>query len=208
MPLTRSTALQGVCVSVVVAMVVSKKVRPSERDSKYQPRKQRKSYIRSNTSRPLRALELATLESLSHASSVEADGKYSSVEQRGLKLLHATSVEERRVLYIYCLHSWESHLSKCIPTQNTNSRQATKVDGKIKAERSKHRTEAERAEALRNDPRTILCGMCGVWIKLRNNTTYCATPWLVHAKRCRLRLEGICPSDTVPSTSAVPGKAP
>ncbi|KAF8512829.1 hypothetical protein JB92DRAFT_2830645 [Gautieria morchelliformis] len=138
-------------------------------------------------------------------------------------------VEERRVLCgrcttwvylqdIYCLHSWESHLSKCIPTQNTNSRQATKVDGKIKAERSKHRTEAERAEALRNDPRTsrveprrVLCGMCGVWIKLRNNTTYCATPWLVHAQKCRLsRRKGKAsvPSDTVPSTSAVPGKAP
>ncbi|KAF8514911.1 hypothetical protein JB92DRAFT_2917201 [Gautieria morchelliformis] len=198
MPVTRSTALQGVCVSVVVAMVVSKKVRPSERDSKYQPRKQRKSHIQSNTSRPLQALELATLESLSRASSIEADGTYSSVEQRGLKLLHdshATSVEECRVL---CRHGWESQLSKCIPTQNTNSRYelikfSTKVDGKIKA-----KNEAERAEALRNDPGTS---------RLRNNTTYCATPWLVHAKRCRLRKASV-PCDTVPSTSVVPGKAP
>ena len=75
-----------------------------------------------------------------------------------------------------------------------------KVRVKMKSKRRgagppKLRTEEERAELLRNDPRAtqvearrVLCGMCGLWIKLRNTTTYCPTPWFVHAERCQLRL--------------------
>ncbi|KIJ41112.1 hypothetical protein M422DRAFT_255961 [Sphaerobolus stellatus SS14] len=59
------------------------------------------------------------------------------------------------------------------------------------------RSESERAKFLEKDariavaePRRVLCKMCGLWIKLRNTTTYCSTPWLVHAERCEKRPKG------------------
>ncbi|KAF8512328.1 hypothetical protein JB92DRAFT_3117228 [Gautieria morchelliformis] len=53
------------------------------------------------------------------------------------------------------------------------------------------RTEEERVKFLESDPRAtmveahrILCAICGRWIQLRKNSTYCTAPWVQHARKC------------------------
>ena len=53
------------------------------------------------------------------------------------------------------------------------------------------RTEDERIEYLRAHPYVakfeayrVLCALCGKWIKLRRNSTYCSIPWDAHHKSC------------------------
>ncbi|KAF8586412.1 hypothetical protein K439DRAFT_950910 [Ramaria rubella] len=175
-------------------------------------RKARTSRIHSNTLKPARALvrQNTRIISVETYSPLEAVGENKALEKRALSLLHdsrVTSLEERRVLcngcseWIslrdkYCISSWNSHISTCLPPHEPRPvPRVEEVKSKSEGSRSpKHRTEEQRAELLRSDPRLrlvesrrVLCGMCGLWIKLRNTTTYCPTPWFVHKERCAKR---------------------
>lgn len=53
------------------------------------------------------------------------------------------------------------------------------------------RTESERVKLLVSDPNAttvephrVLCAVCGRWIQLRKNSTYCTAPWIQHVGKC------------------------
>ena len=55
----------------------------------------------------------------------------------------------------------------------------------------RRRNADQRAAALRADklleevePSRVLCKMCGKWVQLRQDSTYCAYPWVQHRAKC------------------------
>ncbi|KZT32919.1 hypothetical protein SISSUDRAFT_468598 [Sistotremastrum suecicum HHB10207 ss-3] len=59
-----------------------------------------------------------------------------------------------------------------------------------------YRTDQDREAELVNheysrkvEPRRVLCGNCNTWVKLRNTTKFCPTPWYVHIEKCRKKSE-------------------
>ena len=113
----------------------------------------------------------------------------------------------------YCLSSWNTHAMNCmviqerydrkyvypIPQQPVCLRRMRTVseDNISRIHSFSRTTEEERSQFLRDDsrllevePRRVLCGLCGTWIKLRQNTRYCKTPWLVHVEKCSKRYVG------------------
>ncbi|KAJ7787170.1 hypothetical protein B0H14DRAFT_289194 [Mycena olivaceomarginata] len=111
----------------------------------------------------------------------------------------------------FTLKYWEAHRTTCSPPQPLNAHiqpadtSASSAAGpstfdprlgvphgspSIKRRRAK-RTEEERIDYLRSDPRVakfeayrVLCAGCNKWIKLRPNSTYCSIPWDAHRKSC------------------------
>jgi len=227
MPVTRSTGGQGPYVTVIVSLSVLKKsslryekhkmgVVRKPRSSRPQPKAILVPQPPKNTKRASTPIVNSNIAALN-----DAETYTKTVEKRALLLLYdqnVVSVEEHRVLCAgcikwiplqdkYCLQGWGAHVAHCRPLAERRPPTKAEVNDKLK-----HRTEKERAEILRCDPRChaveerrVLCGLCGLWIKLRNNTTYCTTPWMVHVKRCSIRVEDPVKSEptdvSVPSTS-------
>jgi hypothetical protein len=59
---------------------------------------------------------------------------------------------------------------------------------------SRRRNAENRAEALRADPligkaepNRVFCTMCQKWVQLRQDSSYCAYPWLQHRGKCMAR---------------------
>ena len=59
---------------------------------------------------------------------------------------------------------------------------------------SRRRNADQRAAALRADallgevePNRVFCKMCQKWVQLRQDSTYCAYPWLQHRAKCLLK---------------------
>ena len=59
------------------------------------------------------------------------------------------------------------------------------------AQESRRRNADQRAAALRADtlltevePNRVFCKMCRKWVQLRQDSTYCAYPWLQHRAKC------------------------
>jgi len=117
----------------------------------------------------------------------------------------------------YCVEDWLAHKRTCKKSQSgpssprpkpiivssivqppsspvTSERVEMSVTKPPLVVRHRTRTESERAATLYNDSRIAMvearrvrCGLCGLWIKLRNTTTFCPTPWRVHIERCAKR---------------------
>ncbi len=59
---------------------------------------------------------------------------------------------------------------------------------------SRRRNADQRAAALRADallgevePNRVFCKMCQKWVQLRQDSTYCAYPWLQHRAKCLMK---------------------
>ncbi|KAF8489418.1 hypothetical protein BU17DRAFT_72754 [Hysterangium stoloniferum] len=204
MPVTRSTGGQGPYVTVIVSLSVLKKIKPKRGSCVFRYEKHKMGVVRKpRTSRPQpkailvpqppkktknTSTTIITSDIITLNDAAEPDPK--AAEKRALLLLFdpdVVSVEEQRLLCAgcvkwvplqdkYCLKSWRAHAATCRPLAERRP-PPTKPDPH---DRLKHRTEEERAELLRRDPRChtveerrVLCALCGLWIKLRNNTTYC-----------------------------------
>ena len=58
----------------------------------------------------------------------------------------------------------------------------------------RRRNEAEREAFLRNDPLLskvepdrVFCSLCCKWVRLRQDSTFCAHPWVQHREKCLVR---------------------
>lgn len=56
---------------------------------------------------------------------------------------------------------------------------------------SRRRNAEQRAAALRSDPligqvepNRVFCSLCQKWVQLRQDSSYCAYPWLQHRSKC------------------------
>lgn len=56
---------------------------------------------------------------------------------------------------------------------------------------SRRRNAEQRAAALRSDdligqvePNRVFCSLCQKWVQLRQDSSYCAYPWLQHRQKC------------------------
>lgn len=59
------------------------------------------------------------------------------------------------------------------------------------AQESRRRNAEQRAAALRSDPligevepNRVFCSLCQKWVQLRQDSSYCAYPWLQHRSKC------------------------
>jgi hypothetical protein len=54
---------------------------------------------------------------------------------------------------------------------------------------AEHRAEALRADPLigKVEPNRVFCTMCQKWVQLRQDSSYCAYPWLQHRGKCMAR---------------------
>jgi hypothetical protein len=54
---------------------------------------------------------------------------------------------------------------------------------------AEHRAEALRADSLigKVEPNRVFCTMCQKWVQLRQDSSYCAYPWLQHRGKCMAR---------------------
>ncbi|KAI0075320.1 hypothetical protein K474DRAFT_1709125 [Panus rudis PR-1116 ss-1] len=59
------------------------------------------------------------------------------------------------------------------------------------AQESRRRNAEQRAAALRSDPligevepNRVFCSLCQKWVQLRQDSSYCAHPWLQHRSKC------------------------
>ncbi|KAF8585474.1 hypothetical protein K439DRAFT_1660249 [Ramaria rubella] len=109
----------------------------------------------------------------------------------------------------YCPNAWTAHKLQCVnrrrkpgpkpgPGLKKVKREPTATSG-VPSEVSQgavqvRRTEEERINFLKSDPHAttvephrILCAICGRWIQLRKNSTYCTAPWEQHVKKCAAR---------------------
>ena len=60
---------------------------------------------------------------------------------------------------------------------------------------SRRRNAEQRAEALRADPlignvepNRVFCTLCAKWVQLRQDSSFCAYPWVQHRGKCLARL--------------------
>ena len=62
------------------------------------------------------------------------------------------------------------------------------------SQESRRRNAEQRAASLRADPlvgevepNRVFCTICGKWVQLRQDSSYCAYPWLQHRGKCLAR---------------------
>ncbi|KIJ41117.1 hypothetical protein M422DRAFT_68395 [Sphaerobolus stellatus SS14] len=223
MAITRSSDVQGPCVTVLIGITVLKKS-SLRAEKSFDIEAMARASSSSSPSLPLDAVRVEPYKS----PHILVETPPMDVARRAYRLFHdprLTCVEETRGFCagcqlwipfensIYSTATWDIHVALCRPLLALkpeiirNQPARNPIDNKLKKEAgakwSRHRTEEERAKFLRNDPRAVeveprrvLCALCGGWIKLRNTTTYCPTPWLIHANRCETyqgRAKGLSP---------------
>lgn len=64
----------------------------------------------------------------------------------------------------------------------------------LSAQDARRRNAEQRAAVLRADPllkevepSRVFCGLCGKWVQLRQDSSYCAYPWHQHRSKCLAR---------------------
>lgn len=80
--------------------------------------------------------------------------------------------------------------SGSVPSSSSLAREFRAVDNHAPQE-SHHQTGENRAATLRADPLLrevepdrVFCTLCQKWVQLRQDTSYCAYPWLQHRAKC------------------------
>lgn len=71
----------------------------------------------------------------------------------------------------------------------------TGTGGPLPHVESRRRNAEQRAEALQSDPlidrvepNRVFCRLCAKWVQLRQDSSFCAYPWVQHRGKCLARL--------------------
>lgn len=85
------------------------------------------------------------------------------------------------------------HASPPALASNTPMSMTTGTGG-LSAQDARRRNAEQRAAVLRSDPllkevepSRVFCGLCGKWVQLRQDSSYCAYPWHQHRAKCLAR---------------------
>ncbi|KZT25293.1 hypothetical protein NEOLEDRAFT_1241778 [Neolentinus lepideus HHB14362 ss-1] len=88
------------------------------------------------------------------------------------------------------IRRWVKHKDECKASLGTSqgSTPDPKTGRRLNAEQ---RAAFLRADPLaaRVEPNRVFCGVCAKWVQLRQDSTYCAYPWVMHRGKCVRRRE-------------------
>lgn len=80
------------------------------------------------------------------------------------------------------------------PNASSSFKEDLNLDNFPASQETRRRSAEQRAAVLRSDPllrevehNRVFCKLCQKWVQLRQDSSYCAYPWLQHRSKCLIR---------------------